>query len=129
LFDTRYAETSIIDRDMQKFGYSLGENLNWIKDDGTDITSRDQTIEIIKKWYDTYNKINKEDKQLFWLSGYEAVSPAHSYENLKSRPGNGYFGALAKEHGSPAVLYHKYTSTLYWPELFAILERKSISRN
>lgn len=129
LFDTRYAETSIIDRDMAKFGYSLGDDLNWIKDDGTDIVSRDQTIELIKKWYDVYNTINKEDKQLFWLSGYEAVSPEHAYDKLRERPGVKYFGTLSKEHGSPADLYRKYTSTLYWPELFTILQRKSISRN
>jgi radical SAM superfamily enzyme YgiQ (UPF0313 family) len=122
MFDADYVETSIIDRDMKKFGYLIdvdSENaLNWIKYDDTDIRSREQCIKLLAKWHPTYDNVGKPDKQLFWLSGYECVDPIYRYENLDAIPMDKYFQSL-----TPAQdLYRKFATTLYWPQLFKILE-------
>jgi radical SAM superfamily enzyme YgiQ (UPF0313 family) len=128
IFDPRYVETSVIDRDMKKFGYTIDsasdDPLNWTKDDDTDIVSRNQVTELIAKWHPQFDAAGKLDRQLFWLSGYECIEPEYNYERLKARPTENYFEDLEKQHGAPQDLYYKFASTVYWPRLFDLLESK-----
>jgi radical SAM superfamily enzyme YgiQ (UPF0313 family) len=132
IFDPRYVETSVIDRDMKKFGYTAtsdSENvLDWVKDDGTDIISRDQVIDLISKWHPKFDNAGKLDKQLFWLSGYECIEPSYNYESLKMRDELNYFENLEKEFGTPQELYYKFATTVYWPKMFNFLENKLCNR-
>jgi radical SAM superfamily enzyme YgiQ (UPF0313 family) len=127
IFDSRYTETSVIDRDMKQFGYKINTNLedplDWVKDDGTDITSRQQAIDLISKWRPTFSLSNKIDKQLFWLSGYESVSAFHNYDNLKTVPENNYWNAV-NANGTPQELYYKFSKTIYWPRLINHLDNR-----
>ena len=129
-FITSAADESVVDvagldKDLSKFGYKMAptadDQLNWVKIDSSDITSRSQVIELIGKYRGILEQASKPDKFLFWLSGYEIVNPDYAWDNLKDAP---HLKSISATSGSPQEMYRKYCETIYWPKLLDLIRSK-----
>jgi radical SAM superfamily enzyme YgiQ (UPF0313 family) len=114
---------SDIERNHEKFGYTLvNDNKGgWTKNDGTDLISRDQSLELIAEMqtqiYDARG--GSYYKNLFYATTYRDFDDRLSIENLIKMKNEEY--ASIEDTIDTTVLYKQYAEKTYWPKLFKVL--------
>lgn len=117
---------SDIEKYSEKYGYTplYDRKGGWTKNDGSDITHRDQCLDLIaeiqqtrndKQFYSTY-------KNLFHISCYETVDSRLNFDNLEALSLEEF-----KEIESTTdtqTLIRKFADEVYWPKLFELLQKK-----
>ena len=117
---------SDIEKNAEKYGYTVLNDSkgSWTKDDGSDITHRDQCLDLIAEIQQT--RQNQEFypvyKNIFHMSCYEGIEPRLSFDNLVAMDGAEY---KQLEHSCDTrQMIRKFADQLYWPKLFEILQSK-----
>lgn len=114
---------SDIERNYAKYGYTLlNDNKGgWTKNDGTDLISRDQCLELIDESLTVIHDTRGKPcyKNLFYASTYKDFDDRLSLDNLINIREEEF--AIIENTIDTRELYKRYADETYWPKLFKIL--------
>jgi radical SAM superfamily enzyme YgiQ (UPF0313 family) len=124
-FGNQQLYVSEIEKNYQKYGYKLiSDNLgSWSKDDGSDITSRDQCMDLIKEIQsDIGCNVNIPPyKNLFHCTTYHDLDNRLCLEELISMKNEDF--EKMEDSIDTRILLKRFADEVYWPKIFSILEK------